>query len=402
MDTFADLPRYHGKCLKIARGKVKEGDSFTCPICDHRVRIPRDAARPKLEDLQNWQDEIPTLPFQPEEEDILDRIVDKAGTFRDFLQQYTNNNICRTSEEMPTILFYLRKLEGAEVLLSYETNLFRQEVYKWQPIAPEPPPIIETSLSTRKPRPTKQQKLMAQMGITNPEDLPINLRSKHSTKRKNTDPQVRPPPPLQPAQQARSDTPAGPIRQSSTGNPPNSATNGFDSPYSYGGHHRSGSPPLFSPASSIAPLRDPLMGSAVATSDGLSGMFSPGFRIGGDDDIRTGLAGSSNDVNGGGSSPQPPPQDGADDLFAEMTGHRDADDEDITMRDREENAVDHESSLAATAGLAVSSLEHEASQASEALDALNNSAEDEKAGKDGNADGEAGEEGGVSIEEFLV
>ncbi|KAI9874760.1 MAG: hypothetical protein M1823_007615, partial [Watsoniomyces obsoletus] len=110
---------YHAKCLKLARGKVKETEMFTCPICDWRVKIPRDAARPKLDDLQAWQDEIADLPFQPEEEDLLNRIVGRAQAFRDFLAQYTNGNqICRTIEEMPEMLFYLRKIEGAEVLLS--------------------------------------------------------------------------------------------------------------------------------------------------------------------------------------------------------------------------------------------------------------------------------------------
>lgn len=181
--------RYHGKCLKIARSKVKGTESFTCPICDWRVKIPRDAARPKVEDLQQWADEIPSLPFQPGEEEILDRIIDQAQTFRDFLQQFINGHqICRTSEEMPTILFYLRKLEGADVLLAYETNIFRQDVHRWQPIAPNPPPILEQSLSTRKPRPTKQQKMMKEMGVEKVEDLPPHMRKLQSYKRKSTDP----------------------------------------------------------------------------------------------------------------------------------------------------------------------------------------------------------------------
>lgn len=169
--------RYHGKCLKIARGKVKEFDKYTCPICDWRQKIPRDAARPKLEDLQEWQAEIPSLPFQPDEEQILDSIVSQATAFRDFLQSFTNA-ACTTTEEVPTLIFYLRKIEGAEVLLAYETNFFRQEIHKWAPVAPEPPPILEQSLSTRKPRPTKQQKIMAQLGVDRPEDLPSHLRSK--------------------------------------------------------------------------------------------------------------------------------------------------------------------------------------------------------------------------------
>ncbi|RMZ87652.1 hypothetical protein DV736_g5117, partial [Chaetothyriales sp. CBS 134916] len=179
---------YHAKCLKLARGKVKETEKFTCPICDWRVKIPRDAARPKLEDLQSWQDEISALPFQPEEEDLLKRIVDKAQAFRHFLSQYTNGNqLCRTMEEMPEMLFYLRKIEGAEVLLAYETNVFRQELHKWQGIAPEPPPILAQSLSTRKPRPTKQQKLMKELGVERPEDLPSHLRTKTYSRRKTQD-----------------------------------------------------------------------------------------------------------------------------------------------------------------------------------------------------------------------
>ncbi|RDW93112.1 putative PHD transcription factor (Rum1) [Aspergillus mulundensis] len=191
---------YHGKCLKIARGKVKECDKYTCPICDWRQKIPRDAARPKLEDLQEWQAEISGLPFQPDEEQILENIINQATSFREFLQRYTNT-ACTTTEEVPTLVFYLRKIEGAEVLLAYETNLFRQEIHKWQPVAPEPPPILEQSLSTRKPRPTKQQKLMARMGIQSPEELPPHLRPKqpNPAKRKSIDAQAGRPPNLQPS-----------------------------------------------------------------------------------------------------------------------------------------------------------------------------------------------------------
>lgn len=186
--------------MKIARGKVKEFDKYTCPICDWRQKIPRDAARPKLEDLQDWQAEVANLPFQADEEEVLDSIVHQATTFRDFLQGFTNA-ACTTTEEVPTLIFYLRKIEGAEVLLAYETNFFRQEIHKWAPVAPEPPPILEQSLSTRKPRPTKQQKIMAQLGVERPEDLPEHLRPKQSNsiKRKSVDAQASRPISLQPA-----------------------------------------------------------------------------------------------------------------------------------------------------------------------------------------------------------
>jgi N-acetyltransferase len=163
---------------------LKDVEAFTCPICDWRVKIPRDTARPQLEDLQYWADEMPNLPFQPVEEEILKRIINKARAFRDFLQQFLNDSqICPIAEEMLTMRFYLRKLEGAEVLLAYETNTFRQELHKWQPIGPDPPPVLEQSLSTRKLRPT-----MKELGVEMTEDLPPQLRAKTIVKRKSTDP----------------------------------------------------------------------------------------------------------------------------------------------------------------------------------------------------------------------
>ncbi|KAJ5563000.1 hypothetical protein N7535_002554 [Penicillium sp. DV-2018c] len=246
---------YHGKCLKIARGKVKEFDKYTCPICDWRQKIPRDAARPKLEDLQDWHAEMATLPFQPEEEEVLENIINQATAFRDFLHGFTNA-ACTTTEEVPTLIFYLRKIEGAEVLLTFETNFFRQEIHKWAPVAPEPPPILEQSLSTRKPRPTKQQKMMAQLGVNRPEDLPEHLRPKHNNapKRKSVDAQSHrgpsQPPALQPAPPVSSSTQSPSIGPTLAQMPdPNTAPYPFSANYSL---PASDSTPAFAPNSSSA------------------------------------------------------------------------------------------------------------------------------------------------------
>lgn len=177
------MSRYHYKCLKIARGKVKEDDKYTCPICDYREKLPRDAARPKLEDLVSLTEEISHLPFQPEEEEILNNIIDNAQTFREHIARYCNP-LVSTEAEIETQRFYLRKLEGAEVLLSYETNFFRQELHKWCPVAPIPPPILQVSLSTRKPRPTKLQKMLAEYGVDNPDDLPEHAKGKANSLRR--------------------------------------------------------------------------------------------------------------------------------------------------------------------------------------------------------------------------
>jgi histone demethylase JARID1 len=147
------------------------------------MKIPRDAARPKLEDLIYLADEIPHLPFQPDEEDVLNRIIDNAQSFREHIARLCNP-IVSTEAELETQRFFLRKLEGAEVLLSYETNFFRQELHKWCPVAPEPPPILEVSLSTRKPRPTKLQKMLAEYGVENPDDLPEHAKGKANSLRR--------------------------------------------------------------------------------------------------------------------------------------------------------------------------------------------------------------------------
>lgn len=114
-----------------------------------------------------------------------------------------------TPDELTTQRFYLRKLEGAEILLAEEINFFRMELHKWAPVAPEPPPKIDISLSTRKPRPTKQQKLMSQLGISNPEELPSHLRPKTQPfkHRKSLDP-TNPSQSLQPTSE-QSHTPPG-------------------------------------------------------------------------------------------------------------------------------------------------------------------------------------------------
>ncbi|KAL5614416.1 hypothetical protein BROUX41_004521 [Berkeleyomyces rouxiae] len=184
---------YHGKCLKIARGKVKDDEQmhWSCPICDHRVKIPRDAARPKLEDLVAWRDEIPHLPFQPDEEELLNKIIENASTFREHISGYINPAMS-SHAEAETQRFYLRKVEGAEVLLVRETNFLRQELYKWCHIAPEPPTLIEESKSTRKPRPTKLQKMLALYGVDDPDDLPESVRGKASSLRRKLRPSMPP------------------------------------------------------------------------------------------------------------------------------------------------------------------------------------------------------------------
>ncbi|KAK6375786.1 hypothetical protein LTS17_007608 [Exophiala oligosperma] len=406
---------YHAKCLKLARGKVKECEMFTCPICDWRVKIPRDAARPKLEDLQGWQDEIADLPFQPEEEELLKRIIDKAQAFREFLSQYTNGNaLCRTIEEMPEMLFYLRKIEGAEVLLAYETNLFRQELHKWQPIAPEPPPILDQSLSTRKPRPTKQQKLMKELGVEKPEDLPPHLRTKSYVRRKTQEsfmtgpllpkPSTQSPSapgsaasPSQSQSAGNAETPGPGQRQGSAGAAGAGGT--IEPGYiagsaSYGnafGNDRPESFPPNSPSPMFSPTReqpaqgmkDPMMpafagGTSSSTArnhDPSFPMFQPNTGLDADDDLRNGLANASP----GGTQPGregTPPGGEYDNIFMDIT-NQDGDGSNDT----------------------VPSLEHETSHASEALDMIRTASNDSA---NNNAELEDGDNVSKHFDDFLT
>ncbi|CAI6295394.1 unnamed protein product [Periconia digitata] len=278
---------YHSKCLKIARGKIKEDEKFACPICDYRIKIPRDATRPKLEDLMIWQDEIAALPFQPEEEETLESIIDDGAKFRSYVERYMNPMLS-TPEELTTQRFYLRKLEGAEILLAKEINFFRQELHKWAPVAPNPPPILNVSLSTRKPRPTKQQKLMTQLGISDPEELPSQFRSKtHQFKqRKSLDAGKQQS--LQPAPEPSHTPPGEPPGARKNGSNEqqdyfnNSPTFASNAPLNFGGSSSSMPQPiptidpgLFESQGPTSPLQD------VFRSSGSQEMFSEVLESGG-------------------------------------------------------------------------------------------------------------------------
>jgi len=130
------------------------------------------------------------LPYQPEEEKSLRGMIETAQTFRDFVQPILTP-ILTTIEEVEIMRFYLRKIEGADLLLAHETNILRQELHKWFPVSEDAPPMIEVSGSTRKPRPTKIQKLMAQFGVDNPDDLPEEHRIKPLKKKEKIEPKIR-------------------------------------------------------------------------------------------------------------------------------------------------------------------------------------------------------------------
>jgi hypothetical protein len=119
-------------------------------VCDHRVEIPRASHRPSLEDLILLANEAEQLPLRPTQLPTLRTIVKQGVDFRSFV----GNTLSNWPPENPLDVarFYLRKIEGAEILLRQETNFFRSQVHLLDPLSSESPVVVEESKSTRKPR----------------------------------------------------------------------------------------------------------------------------------------------------------------------------------------------------------------------------------------------------------
>ncbi|KAL2315252.1 Multi-copy suppressor-Chk1 [Schizosaccharomyces pombe] len=149
---------YHAKCMKMSKKKLRADEKFICPICDYRVEVPRHSHRPPLIELQKMVDDIPTLPFQPIEIELLKRVVKQAEEFKNKMQSEVCDPTQLSEKDVPLLQFYLRKLEGSEILFTEELNVFRQKLHEFMPVAPQPPPFIGESRSNRKPRPTKRQR----------------------------------------------------------------------------------------------------------------------------------------------------------------------------------------------------------------------------------------------------
>lgn len=149
---------YHGKCLKVARKELKSTNKYICPICDWREEIPRSSNRPKLEEMEELESDAHKLPLQTPELEKLSLITSTARRFKERVMPLLSSYLTLTSAELPTLKFYLRKLEGAEILLAAETNFFRAKIHDICPIAPIPPPKIDESKSTKKPRLSKKKR----------------------------------------------------------------------------------------------------------------------------------------------------------------------------------------------------------------------------------------------------
>ena len=142
------------KCLKINKKKFDQNEGWDCPICDWRKEIPRSSTRPSLPELKDWVQAAETLPFRPDELSIVSKNVALAEAWVASIQPIIQSGQTLSIEKCR---FYLRKIEGAEVFLPNEYNLFRRAAHSLAPLTSTPPPLVAESKAVKKPR-TKKPK----------------------------------------------------------------------------------------------------------------------------------------------------------------------------------------------------------------------------------------------------
>ncbi|CEP24421.1 unnamed protein product [Cyberlindnera jadinii] len=146
---------YHCKCLKFGRGKSKEVENYICPICDYHVPVPREFNCPKLEDVEEVVNLGSFGDLNPDQLDVLSDIANDGLKFRSFLHEaFTwEDGLIVNETDVAKVRFYLRKLEGASVLLLDEYNQLRQLTWALDPFCDGPPPNIDCSNKTQRRKP---------------------------------------------------------------------------------------------------------------------------------------------------------------------------------------------------------------------------------------------------------
>lgn len=150
-------------------------ENFICPVCDFISIYPRESSRPTLEELEILEESGKDLLLIPQELNIVRSIIETASKFITFFKRELKFDEIENTfkcNDVNKLKFYLRKFEGSEILFANETDLLRQMIYKLDPVGNKPPPIINVSKSIKKHRPTKLQKLMNELGVTDIRDIP--------------------------------------------------------------------------------------------------------------------------------------------------------------------------------------------------------------------------------------
>ncbi|KAG5357849.1 Jumonji/ARID domain-containing protein 2 [Yarrowia sp. B02] len=137
---------YHSKCLKNAGVKTRSQEEFICHICDNHVPTQWKDYKPSLEEIEEVFKQSHSLPLQCPEVILLQHVIQKAGEVKEKLEiQVIRGKDPKTSDlSAEEARYYLRRLEGVDLVIPSLVDFFRQLVWLKDPVGSKPPiPALE-------------------------------------------------------------------------------------------------------------------------------------------------------------------------------------------------------------------------------------------------------------------
>lgn len=143
---------YHSKCLKNAGVKTKSQEEFICHICDSHVPTTWKDYRPSLADIEDIFQQSHWLPLQSPEVVLLQHVIQKTCEFKEWVETHVIKNVTVENSTLTheEARFYLRKLEGVEVVIPELVDYFRNVVWNKDPVGDIKPVTAEETLKMSK------------------------------------------------------------------------------------------------------------------------------------------------------------------------------------------------------------------------------------------------------------
>ncbi|AOW02966.1 hypothetical protein LXG23DRAFT_22588 [Yarrowia lipolytica] len=137
---------YHSKCLKNAGVKTRSQEEFICHICDSHVPTQWKDYKPSLEEIEEVFQQSHWLPLQCPEVVLLQHVIQKASEVQEKLQTQVIRGQAADTSDIPAdeARYYLRRLEGLELVIPKMVDYFRQVIWTKDPVGSKPPtPALE-------------------------------------------------------------------------------------------------------------------------------------------------------------------------------------------------------------------------------------------------------------------
>lgn len=137
---------YHSKCLKNAGVKTRSQEEFICHICDSHVPTQWKDYKPSLEEIEEVFQQSHWLPLQCPEVVLLQHVIQRSSE----VQEKLTTRVIRDQDPKASDIsadearYYLRRLEGLELVIPKMVDYFRQVIYSKDPVGSKPPtPALE-------------------------------------------------------------------------------------------------------------------------------------------------------------------------------------------------------------------------------------------------------------------